>query len=145
MAIVNVCLQAKDASFFLVAISNNVTEVNLTVFKAHSEKTIADYCRRDTLERFQRLINFVFIYATNQHTYRLTRNLLIFWLLEYAVDWVKHFFILQMHNLKLETYSRFRVSWSLLYLQGQNHDLPKLSSVIETLPFLLDQSRDESI
>jgi len=110
-------------TFLLFLLSNNVAEIKVYVFKKVDTKILYDFTCRDTNERAQQLIYFLYIiilnnrYVTNDHN--LMHRILLTFLAEFFVDWLKHFLMNALYKIPPQIYLNYRYILSKMYINSK--------------------------
>ncbi|CAI2364052.1 unnamed protein product [Moneuplotes crassus] len=92
MLTLNSVLKSSVDTFFLFLLSNNFTEIKVFVFKKTDSLKLFDIATRDVTERLQQYIYICYLLLSNYLDQWTLTAIGIFCVVEFGVDWIKHFF-----------------------------------------------------
>jgi hypothetical protein len=120
----NSIFKSSRDTFLLFLLSNNVAEIKVYVFKRIDKKILYDFTCRDTNERAQQLIYFIYIIILNNRYYatdgqNLIHRILMMFFAEFLVDWLKHFLLNTFYTIHPSIYLNYRYLLLKLYLDSQ--------------------------
>lgn len=130
-----IAFTSDDSGMFLLMVTNNFSEVKSTVFKKQNPATLWAVASADIVERFQFLMDGVFVYLQTsrsptlkvQETTSASRWLALMVCIEILVDFSKHAFLVKFNNLKANLFNQFHSLLLMDYLYARH---PKIIGVI---------------
>jgi hypothetical protein len=118
----NVAINSQNNALITLLVANNFTELKGHVFKKFDEGSLLQVLCADMVERFQMIVCLSLVTLQNMskdsNMYKAEwvqswfTMVVIVWLTEHLVDWVKHSFVTKFNKIEPEVYDRYReVIW----------------------------------
>ncbi|OII76760.1 hypothetical protein cand_027810 [Cryptosporidium andersoni] len=125
----NISINSSEYTMFLIVITNNFSEIKSTVFKTYNSVSLFSIVAADAIERFQlccdACIVFIRMYsATRLQTSLLSTSvtgwLIIVYIVEVFIDWIKHSFLVKFNKIKASCYNGYveTIVGDLLLVRG---------------------------
>ena len=122
VVVLNVAINSNNNALITLLVANNFTELKSHVFKKLDEASLLQVVCADIVERFQLVIFLMLVTIQNisKDGYNLNKAWLADWgnmvlvvfVTEYLVDWIKHAFVTKFNKVDPEVYNRYRsVLW----------------------------------
>ncbi|CEM25269.1 unnamed protein product [Vitrella brassicaformis CCMP3155] len=112
----NVAINSSESAMFLIVVTNNFAEVKSTVFKKQTALSLFVIAASDVVERFQLCCDAFLVFLRMSTSTRrpeasygdALKWLVIVFVLEVMVDWVKHAFLLKFNHIPAEAFDQYR-------------------------------------
>eukprot|EP00756_Hemistasia_phaeocysticola_P048124 Hpha_TRINITY_DN22564_c0_g1::TRINITY_DN22564_c0_g1_i1::g.185086::m.185086 len=110
-----------DTTLFSLLVSQNFAELKISVFKSSSREVLFQTACNDASERVKYLVFLVVVFtrSNGQDCGGVAmRDIMLLFVMEMIVDWVKHFFITRHNAITADVYDDFAYSLARSVLAG---------------------------
>ncbi|KAL7067367.1 eukaryotic membrane protein family protein [Cryptosporidium serpentis] len=125
----NISINSSEYTMFLIVITNNFSEIKSTVFKTYNSVSLFSIVAADAIERFQLCCDACIVFIRMYSATRLQASLLsasvtgwliIVYIVEVFIDWIKHSFLVKFNKIKASCYNGYveTIVGDLLLVRG---------------------------
>uniref|UniRef100_A0A5S6R3U6 Eukaryotic membrane protein n=1 Tax=Trichuris muris TaxID=70415 RepID=A0A5S6R3U6_TRIMR len=114
----NVAFNSHNKALLTIMMSNNFVELKGSVFKKFAKNNLFQMACSDVRERFHYVVLLLIIVTRNmsavnwhvEHFYEMLPDVLLVFIAEILVDWVKHAFITKFNEIPADVYKDFTIT-----------------------------------